>query len=258
MYAQLAGILVLLTITIAVYWPVFLRGYEEMSLLVYPSAALAYSYGVRHFDARNTDVYDFNQSERMFHMALVFNPDMPLLRHELARVEFLKGNFRMALWFINGEFKVNPSPAPSSYYMRGLILGYMGRYSEAASDYEQYLAYDSSNWAAINDYAWVLLKADKFADAERTLRDGLSYFPGNPWLLNSRSVALFGMGRVSEARDDARKALIEVSHVTESQWLTAYPGNDPRTAGEGVDAFVGAVRANMHRMAQTASTSAVQ
>ena len=38
----------------------------------------------------------------------------------------------------------------------------MGDYASAAKDYETYLRTDSKNWAAINDYAWVLIKDKEY------------------------------------------------------------------------------------------------
>jgi tetratricopeptide (TPR) repeat protein len=241
--------LVLLTIFIISRTPfahVLRFAYEDVRLSVSPSAPLAYSYGSRHFDAAQASDYDIARAEMLFKKAKTLDPALPLVRHQLARIAFLKGDFADALALVNDEIAKNPNPSPSSYYVRGLIEGFKGDYVSSAKDYEEYLRSDPNNWAAINDYAWVLLKDKRYLDALNALNWGLMTWPENPWLLNSKATALFEMKKYSDANVAVQAAGRAVAKVTEADWLRAYPGNDPLIAREGVRAFREAVRKNIH------------
>ena len=82
-------------------------------------------------------------------------------------------------------------------------------------------------------------------DALHATARGLSFFPDNPWLLNSNAIALYEEGFLAEAQEQARRALALTLKLTEEDWLLAYPGNDPRVAREGLDALGDSIRANM-------------
>ena len=194
-------------------------------------------------------MYDIETSEYFFNEALGLDPRYPYGQHQLARIDFLKGKFHSALWRINKELETNSSPSISSFYVRGLIEGYMGRYDEAAADYERFLEANPTNWAAINDYAWVLLKAGRAEDAAIATLKGLEVHPSNPWLLNTNAIALYELGYLPEARRQARAAVKAVSDITEEEWLVAYPGNDPRSAQDGIHALQDSIMRNMHTIA---------
>jgi tetratricopeptide (TPR) repeat protein len=220
--------------------------YEDVRLIFMPSAQLAYSYGSQHFDAAHASDYDLVRAQMLFRKAETLDPELPLVRHQLARIAFLKGDFADALSLIDEEIQTNPEPSPSSYYVRGLIEGFKGDYAAAAHDYETYLRSDPNNWAAINDYAWVLLKDKRYLDALNALNWGLMTWPENPWLLNSKATAFFEMKKYSDANVAAQAAGRAVTNITEADWLQAYPGNDPLIAQEGVRVFREAVRKNIH------------
>lgn len=222
---------------------------ERAALIADPSAERAYMYGNRHFDAAQRSEYDLDRAKYFFEEALRLNATHPYARHQLARLEFLKGDFENAERLIDQEIALPSGPtSPSSYYIRGLIRGYAGDYAGAIADYEAYLRTDSKNWAAINDYAWVLLKENRPHDALVALDWGLIYHPHNPWLLNSKATALFELDRIDAAFSSAVQASQEVEDLTEAEWLQAYPGNDPLIAREGIKTFKKAVRDNMHRI----------
>ena len=244
-----AGSMTLVVALVVTSSGALLRTHEFISVNLFPSAERAYAYGVRHFDARRSRDYDIHHAEIMFKKSLRLNPQQPFAQHQLGRIEFLRGDITRALARINAEIATNPSPSPSSYYVRALIEGYMGDYEDAAKDYEVYLKTDPNNWAAINDYAWVLLKNSRALDALVALDWGLLYWPGNAWLLNSKITALFELGEMDKARETVALAGKAVMSITESDWMRAYPGNDPLIAREGVLAFQEAVRANIHTIA---------
>jgi len=220
-------------------------GYEDIVFAIAPSAPRAFAYGERHFSASSPLLYDLPRAERYFEAARGIDPSIPFLYHELARIAFLKGNFTLALQDINSQILLWGDKEPNSYYVRGLIEGYAGQYDVAANDYDHYLQFDPHDWAAINDYTWVLLKAGRFVDASVAALKGLAYFPTNPWLLNSEATALFEMHRPNDALSDALRAEAAVGAVTEAQWLTAYPGNDPASASDGLDSLRTAIQKNV-------------
>lgn len=233
-------------------------GYENVAYAFDPSANRAFAYGERHFDSANPTQYDIGRAEYFFKLAAAKDLTLPYVYHELARIDFLKGNFNSALAKINFQIQMQGDTTPNSYYIRGLIEGYMEEYKSSAKDYEHFLQSDPRNWAALNDYAWVLLKAQRFQDAADTTARGLVDFPENPWLLNSRATALYEMHQYPAALAAAQKANTVVANVTEVQWLHAYPGNDPKIGGEGLAAFKKAISDNMHTIQLALASDTVQ
>lgn len=219
--------------------------YEDLRYKLDSTPARAFDYGEKHFDASDSSQYDLDRAEYFFARA-ASDPSLPYLNHELARISFLKGDFNKALAQINLQISLHGTSTPNSYYVRGLIEGYMGRYDDAVRDYKIYVQSDPTNWAATNDLAWVLLKDDRPQEALQAIDTILPLWPENPWLLNNRATALFELGRLEEAKDVAEAAVGAVTHVIEQDWLRAYPGNDPLIAKDGVAAFKKAVEENMH------------
>ena len=212
-----------------------------------PSVERAYAYGTQHFDAARADDYDIKRAERLFRRVLNSDPAYPFVQHQMARIAFLRGDFATALLRIDAEIETHPNR--SSHYMRGLILGFMGRYDEAADDYEAFLREDPTNWAAINDYAWVLLMSERYREALLAADWGLMFWPNNPWLLNSKATAHFELEQLSLADEAVHGAEGALANVSDADWLQAYPGNDPLVASEGIRALQDAVQDNMHTIA---------
>jgi tetratricopeptide (TPR) repeat protein len=246
-HITLAAVVVLLLFSI--FFRQRLRdGYELLSLRFFPSADRAYQYGDEHFSAKDPELYDTQIAAEFFRIAVQLDPKYPYVNHELARLEFLHGNFDMALAYINQQIAIFGTSTPNSYYVRGLIEGYAGDYAAAVRDYGYYLSVDPNNWATANDYAWVLLKAKREKDAAQVTGDALKIHPGNAWLLSTRAIALFEMGDMKEALNTAKEAQAAASNITESQWLVAYPGNDPRVAREGITTLQTSISDNIHKI----------
>lgn len=228
------------------------------SLTLLPSAERAFGYGFERFDARHPELYDVDAAEWFYERAAELDPALPYVHHELSRIAFLRGDFETAMDHINTQIGLFGNDAPNSFYVRGLIEGYRGEYEASLEDYEYFLSFEPNNWAALNDYAWVLLKAGKPREAVVATAHGLSLFPDNPWLLNTNATGLYDLGYYGPARAQMAKTLRAVSGVTEYQWLTAYPGNDPKVAAEGVRTFQEAVIRNMHTFRLAESKDGVQ
>jgi tetratricopeptide (TPR) repeat protein len=232
--------------------------YENTAYFFNPSPARAFSYGERHFDASDPADYDINRAEYFFELAAAKDPTLPYLYHELARISFLRGNFTLALSQINFQISLHGDSEPASYYVRGLIEGYMGDYNDAANDYTHFLQFEPHNWAAKNDDAWVLLKAERYQDALAITQSGLVDTPDNPWLLNSEATALFELGKYDQALAADSLAAAWAQQVTPQDWTTAYPGNDPSIAPEGIASFQAAIAENIHSIKAALASSTVQ
>lgn len=232
--------------------------YEVLSLAAFPSAARAYAYGERHFSTESAAAYNPNRAAYFFRETIRLDPRFGAAYHELARLEFLRGNFTGALVLIDQAIDVSEPDIPSSHYVKGLIEGYMGRYDDAARDYATYIAYDPTNWAATNDLAWVLLKDGRNQEALEAIDKVLPLWRDNAWLLNSRAIALYEVGRYKEAQDNAQEAREHVENVTESMWSMAYPGNDPKVARQGIATLKGSIEQNMHMIEIALASSTIQ
>jgi tetratricopeptide (TPR) repeat protein len=232
--------------------------YENVAFALFPSAARAFTYGELHFDAGNAAEYDLPLAQSYFEKAAAIDPTYPYLYHELARISFLEGDYPLALARINFQISLHGKSEPNSYYVRGLIEGYMGDYTDAANDYAYFLTFDPDDWATMNDDAWVLLKAQRFDDAVAITDRGLAIAPQNPWLLNSNATALYELGEYKNALVQAQKAQTAVAGLTDAQWSHAYPGNDPSIAGEGLESFKQAVADNVHTIEIALASSTLQ
>lgn len=253
-----AGLILLVALSIYTYEPArFL--YERAVFYSFPTAERALAYGDNHFSSLNARMYDLDAARYFYDYAYALDPKLPLLSHQLARVAFLRGDNVQAMFFINRELTQNPDPIPSSYYVRGLIEGYMGDYDKAAEDYAKFISlHGTINWASQNDYAWVLLKAKKPGDAHAAAERGLSAFPENPWLLNTDAIALYEMGSTTAAKKEVALANQFVTKITPQDWLVAYPGNDPASAEEGIQTLRKSIEANMHTIESGSPANAVQ
>src|SRR5882724_11995884 len=100
------------------------RTQENIAFFFDPTAARAFAYGERHFDAIASQEYDVDRANYFFTEALKADPKYPMANYELARIAFLQSSFQLALYSIDQEFAVNPHPIPATYYVRALVEGY--------------------------------------------------------------------------------------------------------------------------------------
>ena len=228
---------------------------EKIELSLQPTAARAYGFGLGHFSSSDTAAHNVDYAEYFFRRAIALDPAYPFAHQQLARILFLRADFTDAITEINAEIALQGDANPSAFYIRGLIEGYQGSYGSASKDYEHFLSLKPDSWAGYNDYAWVLLKSKQFHTAAKALGKGLRQFPGNPWLLNSFATALYEIGDVPGAKIAGQQALTAASALTESDWIKAYPGNDPRIAATGLATFKNAVRDNLAMIMDAGATS---
>ena len=200
--------------------------------------------GNQHFDAR-LSTYDIDRAEYYFKKAVRMDPLVPDALHQLARIKFVKGDFEDALFFINKQIDNHGEGLMSSYYVRGLIYGFMGEYDLAIEDYKLFLEWDPINWATHNDLAWVYFSNGDYKNSADISEQGLALFPRNAWLLNMHGVSHLNLGNISMAKESLEQARIEADKLTELDWHISYPGNHPKHAEQGLIEMKEAIDVNL-------------
>jgi tetratricopeptide (TPR) repeat protein len=160
----------------------------------------------------------------------------PYIYYQLARIDFIKGNFDTSLDKLQTELKIFPDHT-HTYYMLGLVYGYTGRERAGIDAFSKYIEYDPGTWAGRNDMAWLLFRIGDIPNALNTMSDAYQLYPDNPWVLNSYGVLLMNVGLLSEAHNVLTHGNIVVESLTPETWGAAYPGNDPRIYATGLTAM---------------------
>ena len=123
----------------------------QLFLLVNKDADLAVSIGNYYFNVNNEGAYNLKKAKYYFNKALELDLDVSDAWHQLARINFLAGNFGDALLEINKQIEIHGDELMSSYYIRGLIYGFMDEYEMAEKDFLIFAEWDEGNWAVYND-----------------------------------------------------------------------------------------------------------
>lgn len=200
--------------------------------------------------------YDLAKAELAFQKAVAADPDILWGHYQLARVIFLKADYEEALAEINAELAANPENL-RSLYVRGLIYGYRnlaGDLEKAEADFRRFTRWAPTEWAGYNDLTWILAKQEKNDEARNALAEAFREVPDaerNPWLWNSLGVADLNLGSYRSAAAAFARARTLAGNLEPADWRTAYPGNDPRQAEAGLQAFRDAIAENLTRAEQT-------
>ena len=208
-------------------------------------ATLSLEIGNHYFNAYGGGAYDLEKAKLYFNRALELDPNVKDAWHQLARIDFLEGNFNKALFKINTQIELHGDGLMSSYYIRGLIFGYMELFSEAEKDFLVFLEWDKKNWAVHNDLAWVYFSEGEYQKAVDIARKGLLYNKINPWLLNILGVSLINVGEIVEAKKILELALENADILDEADWHKAYPGNNPNVGIQGLNEMKEAIQYNI-------------
>ena len=207
-------------------------------------ASLATRIGNHFFNADKEGVYDLALAKRHYQRALEIDAKALEPLYQLARIDFLRGDFAYALEKAD-HIAADYPDFKRLHYLRGLIHGYAGNLEKAEADFLAFLEWDPQSWAGHNDLAWVYFRRGDFANVERAARAGLKSNPNNPWLLTSLGVALLNQGKNAEAREALSEAEKSAEKLTEAEWHRSYPGNDPRWAGRGIAEMREAIDSNL-------------
>lgn len=217
----------------------------QLVLFFDPDAELALKIGNYYFGVGQSGVYDIPRAEKYFRYALYLNPRVSDAWHQLARVDFLRGDFAGALEKINKQIEVHGDSFMASYYIRGLINGYAGNFDQAERDFKKFLEWDKTNWAVHNDLAWIYFQKGEYKKTEEIARRGLEFNRENAWLLTSLGVALLNQEKKGEAEEFLIQARTVAKVLTENDWHKAYPGNNPAWAAAGLQKMKEAIEFNL-------------
>lgn len=198
--------------------------------------------------------YNLNVADGLYRAALSIDNEVPDAWHQRARVAFLKGDFNTALERINTQLALHGDSFMASYYIRGLVYGYMHAYAPAEKDFLHFLEWSPHSWAANNDLAWVYFAQGKFQQAKERATVGLEGDPYNPWLLMTRGMSLYNLGDARGAQKDLELARDAAAGLPDSAWTHAYPGNDPSIAPQGLDAFRRTIDADLELVHKTGTS----
>ena len=208
-------------------------------------ADLSMEIGAYYFNLYGVGEYDLIRAEHYFKRAITLDPEVPDAWHHLARIDFLNGNFHEAIEKINRQIEIHGDDFIASYYIRGLVYGFMGDYKNAEEDFLIFLELTPGNWAALNDLAWVYFQSGQYEKTLATVEGGLVVEPDNTWLLNMKGLALLNLKRPNEARVFFEKARTQAALLSEEDWHQAYPGNNPSVATQGLFEMRKAIEHNM-------------
>lgn len=237
--------LILVFLGYGVYWSYKSRFTHCVLFFATHSAEDAFICGNHHFGVYGPSGYSIEKAEQYFGKAVEIDPKTPDAWHQYARIAFLRGNFETALYRINRQFAERGDELMAAYYIRGLIYGYKKDYPNAQKDFEKYVAWNPTNWAANNDLAWIYFVQGKFADSKRQTESGMKYFPDNPWLLVSHAMSIYNLGDSVGAEAELLRAREAAAKLAPRDWDKAYPGNDPAIAEQGLAEFKRTIEKNI-------------
>lgn len=208
-------------------------------------ANLAFEIGNYYF---NGGAYDIEKARKAFKEAKLINPKLPLVSYQLGRIDFVDGKFELALKEINEEIALNPNFG-RAYYMLGLINGFSKKLDNAEADFKKVMELDGKDkvsWAVYNDLSWIQFQKGDYKSVELTAREGLTYHPDNPWLLNSLGLALHNLKRDKEAKKVLGQALNLANALSVEDVRKAYPGNDASQTVTKRDTIIKSIQFNLN------------
>jgi len=236
----------------SVLWKTFRLA--QPAILLNEDAQLALDIGNYYLNAGNTGVYDLEKAQKYFNKSLEIDPSISGPWLKLGTIDFLGGYFWSAIAKFNKQLEfhgdMNARFFMRTHYMRGLTFGYIGFLGDAKADFLNLLVWNKgleneTSWAYYNDLAWIYFQMGDYQRTEEVAEEALLSYPDNPWLLNMRGVALLNLERKDVARTILSRAIEEGRKLTEEDWKRAYPGNDPRLAGQGLSAMIEALEFNL-------------
>lgn len=164
--------------------------------------------------------------------------------HQLSRTYFIQGDLQDALDEAKKELELYPNDT-STYYILGLTYGYMNRSYEAIDAFSAYIETHPDTWAGRNDKAWLQFRVGDIDGALATIEPVARNFRYTVWVQNTYCALLIEKERFTDAREACSYAKEAVDKMTEKDWGHAYPGNDPRIYGTGLQAMKTSIEQNL-------------
>lgn len=197
------------------------------------------------FFGRNHALYNINLAHFFFLQAAypIAGKEVEYAHYQLGRTYFIKGENQAARNEIKKELEVYPDNK-RSYYMLGLIYGYMNEEILAIDAFSTFIEWKPESWAARNDKAWLEFRIGKIDDALTTIKP-VVHLTDNAWVQNTYGVLLMNKKRYPEAKKAFEHAKIAAQNLTEKEWGATYPGNDPRVYGAGLSDMRRSIQGNI-------------
>lgn len=176
--------------------------------------------------------------------------------YQWGRTEFLIGRYANALSAFDVQWALYENGAQTdqytlpTQYMRALTNGLLGNFDVAEKLFLSLVrdhANDSRSWTYYNNLAWLYFQQGKFDDMEILMEEAIKQYPENPWILNMYGLALLNHNKNTVARDVFLRAQERANELTASDWLAAYPGNDPYIAQQGIAELKNSIAENVRR-----------
>jgi tetratricopeptide (TPR) repeat protein len=193
------------------------------------------------------ELYNLKLAQKLF--LLSADPILPVrtpryAHYQLARTYFIEGKLLRALDEANKELAEYPENT-RTYYMLGLIYGYLNRESEAIAAFATYISIYPGSWPARNDMAWLQFRVGDIDGALQTLEPAIASFRNTPWVQNTYCALLIAKARYDEAKTPCLRAKDAAEKMTEADWGRSYPGNDPRMYSTGIHAMRSSIEKNL-------------
>jgi tetratricopeptide (TPR) repeat protein len=193
----------------------------------------------------NGVTYDLDKAVKWYRVAAFVDDKSWIAHYQLARIYFVKSDFKTALAEIDKALAVDPKNK-RAFYVRGLIDGYAKNYKASEDDFQKYVDYYQKEWAGYNDLAWAYYQDKEYQKAVDSALRGLEVAPDNPWLLNGLGVSYDALGEKEKGKAALDKVATLAKDMKADDWRKAYPGNNPETAQWDLAQFRVDVRANLN------------
>lgn len=162
--------------------------------------------------------------------------------YQLSRTLFIRGQLNRSLFEAEEELRLYPQNA-RTYYILGLTYGYLNQEHKAIEAFASFIEVYPRSWAARNDMAWLQFRIGDIEGAYETI-ESVAWIE-NPWIQNTYGTIMMNRGEYAEAEKAFLKAQEMASQMTEEEWGKAYPGNNPRIYGIGIQAMLLSIANNL-------------
>jgi predicted Zn-dependent protease len=121
----------------------------------------------------------------------------------------------------------------------------MNQEKNAIEAFSRYIDTHPNTWAGRNDKAWLQFRIGDIDGAIQTLEPVVKNDPNNIWVQNTYCALMINKRDFVNAKKACDNAKRIADVMTEEMWGTAYPGNDPRVYGDGLQAIKKSLQENI-------------
>jgi len=232
-------------VVVATWWWNTTHTLPEVLLFVSQDTELGVRMADYYFDQGWTqEAYDINRAERLYEQIHSIDPTVTWVWYQKGRIAFLRSEYEQSLEYLRIYQDSTTEIRPKALYLQGVVEGFAGQPKAALQTLNTYYEYDNSSWYIYNNLAWMHFQLGQFVDMNNVSATGLEIHPNNPWLLMNRSLALYNLGQIEQAKMFIEQSYGQATQLSKSDWSTTYPGNDPAVASMGLAEFLSIVEAN--------------